>query len=89
VKAEREEHVEASQSLVPSIEVALGHGEGMPKVQRTIHIRIGEGLEELGLLCRFSDEILMALPNVASPLLERDQLVSASGVLHRINYGAK
>lgn len=32
VESKREQHVEAVQSLVPGIEVALGEGEAVPQV---------------------------------------------------------
>ena len=80
--SEGEEDVVAGEPLVPGIEVALGHGEGVAEVEEAVHIGVGKGLEELGLLVGLSDEILVPLPDVAGPLLERNQLVSPRRVLH-------
>jgi hypothetical protein len=80
--SEGEEDVETAKAFIPGVEVALGHGEGVAEVEESVHVGVGEGLEELGLLVGLSDEILMALPDIPGPLLERNQLVSARGVLH-------
>ena len=80
--SEGEEYIETTDALIPSIEVALGHGEGVSEMEQSVHIGVGEGLEELGLLVGFSREIVMPVPDVACSWLKGDEFVSAGGVLH-------
>lgn len=63
--AKGEEYVETTDAFVPGIEVALGHGEGVPEMEQPVHVGVGEGLEELGLLVGFSFEIVVPVPDVA------------------------
>lgn len=82
MESEGEEDVEAGQSLVPSIEVALCHREGMSEVQGAVHVGEGEGLKELLLVVRLGRKKLVALPYGPCPMLKRDQFVSTCRVLH-------
>jgi hypothetical protein len=45
MEAEGEEDVISSEAFIPSIEVALGHGEGVSEVEGAVHVGVGEGLE--------------------------------------------
>lgn len=82
MESEGEENVEAGESFIPSVEVALGHGEGMPEVQSAVHVGEGEGLEEFLLLVGLGRKKLVALPDGSCPMLERDQFVPTCRVLH-------
>ena len=89
MESEGKEDIVAGQATVPSVEIALGHGEGVSKVEGAIHVGVGEGLEILGLVVGFSHKILMPFPDILGPLLQGYEFVSASGVLHCFRYGAK
>lgn len=82
MESKGEEDVEASESFVPSIEVALGHGEGVSEVQSPVHVGEGEGLEEFLLLVRLGRKKLVALPDASCPVLKRDQFIPTCRVLH-------
>lgn len=82
MEAEGEEDVESAQSLVPGVEIALGHGEGVAQMEQAIHVGEGESLEEFGLLVGLHCEKLVPVPDEAGALLERDEFVPAGGVLH-------
>ncbi len=76
-----EQDVVASQSLVPGIEVTLGHGESMTQMEAAVHVREREGLKVLGFLIRFRLEVPIPLPNLARPPLQGDELVPPCGIL--------
>lgn len=82
MEAEGEEDVESAEALVPSVEIALGHRESVAEVEESVHVGVRESLKELGLLVGLSDEILVTVPDVPGPLLERNEFVSTCGVLH-------
>ena len=82
MESKGEEDVEAGQSFVPSIEVALGHREGVSEVESAVHVGKGEGLKELLLVVGLGRKKLVALPNGPCSLLKRDQFVPTCRVLH-------
>jgi len=82
VEAEREENIEALKSFVPSVEVALGHREGVSEVEEAVHVGIRESLEPLGLRVRLYGPVLITFPNASCTMLHRDEFVTTSGVLH-------
>ena len=82
MEAEGEKNVVAVESLVPGIEVALGHGEGMAEVEGAVHVGVGECLEPLGLLVGLNLPVSVPLPNQSCSPFHRHQLVSSSNVLH-------
>jgi hypothetical protein len=88
--AEREEYVVVVESFVPSIEITLGHREGMSKVEYTIHVGIGKCLKEFAFFIGLDNEKLVSFPDVSGSLLEGDEFISTCGVFHAIfNYGGK
>jgi hypothetical protein len=50
MKAEWEQYVVTVKSFVPSVKIALGHGEGVTEMQKSVHVSVGESLEKLGFL---------------------------------------
>ena len=82
MEAEGEEDVVAVEALVPGVEVALGHREGMTEVEGAVHVGVGESLEPLGLLVGFHLPIAVPLPNQPCSPFHRHQFVSSSSVLH-------
>jgi hypothetical protein len=82
VEAKGEEDVESTQSLVPGVEIALGHRESVAQMEQAIHIGEGESLEEFGLLAWLHCEKLVPVPDEAGALLKRDEFVPADGALH-------
>ena len=48
-------------------------------MQQTIHVCVGEGLEEFGFLVGFDGEILIPFPDVSGSLFQTDQFVSSDG----------
>lgn len=53
MESEREQYIISVKSFIPGVEVAFGHGEGVPQMEETVHVGVGESLEELGLFVGF------------------------------------
>ena len=88
--AEGEEYIVVIESFVPSVEIAFGHGEGMSKMEHTIHVGVGESLKVFVFFIRFCNEKLVSFPDVSGSLFEGDEFVSTRGVFHAgFNYGGK
>lgn len=50
MEALREEHIVAAQAVVRGRKLELGQREGVAQVQHAVHVWVGEGAEELGVL---------------------------------------
>ena len=82
METERKEYIVASKSFVPGVEITFGHREGVPEMEGAVHVGIGEGLEIFGLFVGFSCKVLMPFPDAPCTMLEGNQFVPSSGVLH-------
>lgn len=51
----------------------------MAQVEQTVHVGVGECLEEFGFLVGFDGEILIPFPDVSGSLFETDQFVPSDG----------
>ena len=82
METKRKEYIKARESFVPSIEVTLGHREGVSEMESAIHVGIREGFEIFRLFIRLSCKVLMPFPDASCTVLEGNQFVPSSGVLH-------
>lgn len=82
VHPDREEGTLAQHPLVPCVELDLGYGEAMAKVERAVHVRVGEGPEPFGVRftlgrrrCVYFEEVFVP-PSLLIFLLETDEEVA-------------
>ena len=68
MEAEWEEYIISINSLIPGIEVAFRHWEGVSQMQKTIHVGIWEGLKKFGFLIGFYGEVLISVPDFSGSL---------------------
>jgi hypothetical protein len=76
VETKREEDVVTPQSLIPSVEIALCHGESVAEVQIAVHVRKGKCLKIFRpAFAGLHREVFQPIPDMLSPALVGNQLV--------------
>jgi hypothetical protein len=70
METERKQHIESTNSLIPSVEVAFSHGESVAQMESSIHVGVGKSFEILGFFRGFNRKILVSFPYVPGTVLQ-------------------